>query len=299
MNLAEVADDLYAEPPARFIAERAAAVKRARSEGDRELAAAVGRLPKPSVAAWAVNTLARERGALMDGFASLGRSLRDAQDDLDPDALRTLTAQRRALIRQLAAEAQALGEELGQTVSAAARQDIEQTLQAALADSAASDAIRSGRLTRSLSTTGFDPVDLDGALAGGQGAPAKRSPETKASRQSRDELEEARQRKAAELEQRRREKADAESESRDADAALRELKKQHDTARAERDELRADADSLRRQLEELEDRLTASGATLRTLRSELDDADDSAQEARRVLSRAAERLAALDKRSRR
>jgi hypothetical protein len=52
-------DDLYGVPLDRFVPERAALVRALRSAGEREQAAAVAALRKPSVAAWAVNQLVR------------------------------------------------------------------------------------------------------------------------------------------------------------------------------------------------------------------------------------------------
>src|SRR5690606_15251117 len=53
----------------------------------------------------------------------------------------------------------------GQKVSAAAIADVEQTLQAAMADPQAPDAVLSGRLVRALASNGIEPVDTDGAVA--------------------------------------------------------------------------------------------------------------------------------------
>jgi hypothetical protein len=47
-DLTEVAAQLYAVSPESFVDERTEQVRRARADGDRELATAVSKLPKPT-----------------------------------------------------------------------------------------------------------------------------------------------------------------------------------------------------------------------------------------------------------
>ena len=84
--LAEIANELYAKPLDDFIAARAAAAKEA-AGSDKELAAAVRGLPKPSVAAWAVNMLALHQPDVLAGLMDLGGRMREAQASLDAPAL--------------------------------------------------------------------------------------------------------------------------------------------------------------------------------------------------------------------
>ncbi|BDZ45570.1 hypothetical protein [Naasia aerilata] len=72
-DLRQIADELYGLVPGSFTAERNARAKEIRTEGDRDLAAAVARLPRPSVAAWAANLLVRERADQVDQVVSSGR----------------------------------------------------------------------------------------------------------------------------------------------------------------------------------------------------------------------------------
>ena len=53
------ANKLYGLPLERFTEERNALAKRLREEGQRDEAATVSKLRKPSVAAWAVNQIVR------------------------------------------------------------------------------------------------------------------------------------------------------------------------------------------------------------------------------------------------
>ena len=51
--------------PGEFLAVRSACVAEAKAAGDKEAAAAIGRLRKPSVAAWAINDAVRADEALV------------------------------------------------------------------------------------------------------------------------------------------------------------------------------------------------------------------------------------------
>lgn len=166
MSLESVADELYGLPLAEFTAARNAS---ATTEP------AAKSLKKPSAAAWALNQFARRRSAELDQVFSLGEQLRDAQDDLDAASLRALGSQRRQLVSAIAKQVGDLATELGDAVGASIILEVEQTLQAAMADARAADALRTGRLVRSLSTAGLDEVDLEGAVAGAVPATPRRA----------------------------------------------------------------------------------------------------------------------------
>ncbi|HYI33677.1 MAG TPA: hypothetical protein VEX88_09470 [Glaciibacter sp.] len=161
-----MADELYALAPGDFTAARNQRAKAAKAAGDKELAESIGRFPKPSVAAWVVNLLARQRPDVVAEVIELGDALRDAQVDSDRDRLKDLSRQRQDLLRAVAATGVRLAGESGLTVPLAAASEVEQTLQAAMADPDAANAVRTGRLTRTLASTGVEPVDLRDAVAG-------------------------------------------------------------------------------------------------------------------------------------
>ncbi|MDX6327337.1 MAG: hypothetical protein QOK15_3691, partial [Nocardioidaceae bacterium] len=127
--LRAVATELYALQPQDFTAARTAAEKQARSQGDRDLAAAVKALRRPSASAWAVNLLVRERRDLVTQVVELGASLRDAQAALEGAALRELTRQRRQLVTAVTSEARAVAAAHGESLSDAAARQVEETLQ--------------------------------------------------------------------------------------------------------------------------------------------------------------------------
>ena len=162
--------DLYALAPEDFTAARDAEVKAARQAGDRERAKALAALRRPTASAHAVNALVRAEPELVEQLVDLGRQLGEAQAGGQRDALRELGEQRRLLVEAVADRA---GQASGRSLTAAVRGEVTATLEAALADPASGEAVRSGRLVRALSYAGFGGVDLEGAVAE---APALREP---------------------------------------------------------------------------------------------------------------------------
>jgi len=162
--LADIADRLYAGDLDGFITARAAAAKEAAGQ-DKELAAAVRALAKPSVAAWAVNMLARERPDILAGLSALGERMRSAQESLDAAGLRSLARERRTLLAAAVDTARTVAAEQGRPISGPMAADVEETLRALTADEGAAAAVASGRLLKVLSADGVNPVDLAGAVA--------------------------------------------------------------------------------------------------------------------------------------
>ncbi|WP_433757435.1 hypothetical protein [Nocardia sp. CA-135398] len=157
MRLEEVAADLYGLDPGEFVAARAARVAEAKDAGDKELAAAVGKLRKPTVVAWTVNLLARAAPDDVDALLQLGSALRTAQRELSGEQLRALTTQRQQVVNALAKRAGALAADRGHPVTEAVLREVGQTLTAALADDAVAEQVRSGTLVSAASYAGFGP----------------------------------------------------------------------------------------------------------------------------------------------
>jgi hypothetical protein len=154
-TLDSVADSLYGLDPGEFIAARTEHVARARESGDRELTAAIGRLRKPTVAAWLVNLLARERADELGVLLDLGDALRTAQRTLSGQDLRALSVQRRQVISALERDVAELASERGRHVGESALREVAQTLNAALADPTVADRVRRGRLDAIIESSGF------------------------------------------------------------------------------------------------------------------------------------------------
>ena len=165
MDFDAVANDLYGLAPSEFTAWRDARAADARRQGDRAGAAAVKALKKPSPAAWAVNVLAEERSEDLARLLELGEQLRTAQSQLRADELRMLGRQRQSIVSGLAREARRLVAARGHPISDAAGRQVEETLNAALADPDAALAVVSGRLVRPLEHTGMGSVDVNQAVA--------------------------------------------------------------------------------------------------------------------------------------
>lgn len=165
MELAEVVEQLYAGPPEAFIDERKRCAAQARAAGDRVLATKITALRKPTVSAWAVNLLARNRTDLVEDLESFSTSMRTAQADLDGAAIRELSRGREELLQRLSEGAQAGAEDEGRQLGAALVAEIRSTFVAAIADPQAQEAATSGCLTRALSYAGFGEVDLNQAMA--------------------------------------------------------------------------------------------------------------------------------------
>ena len=163
-ELERAAQALYALPFDEFVAARTAAAKDA-ATSNKPLAQAIRSLPKPSVAAWAVNMLAHHRPGAVQQLRTLGQTMQEAQASLDAAALRELAKERRKLLGSAVGEARLAAEEQGRKVSDPVATEVEETLRAATADLAAAAAVESGLLLHGLSADGVDQVDLSNAVA--------------------------------------------------------------------------------------------------------------------------------------
>ena len=164
-RVAEAMQDLYAVGPDEFMATRSRLVAEAKAASDRTAAAEIGRLRKPSLAAWAVNLTAREAEDVVADLVDLGERMRSAQSRLDAAALTGMRKERDATVEVYVRAATRAVSDAGRSLSPAAQQEVRATAIAALADEQASAAVTSGQLTRSLSYSGFGEVDLAEALA--------------------------------------------------------------------------------------------------------------------------------------
>ncbi|WP_311212988.1 MULTISPECIES: hypothetical protein [unclassified Arthrobacter] len=165
MDLRDAALELYAVPPRDFTTERTALALKAKDDGDKDLAKEIAGLPKPAAGAWAINMLSVHKPEVIDGVVRFGIGLRTAQEAGDAEAFRELGQQRQGQLTSAVHAAKDLAAELGTPLSAAAAADVEQTLRAAMADAGAAAAVGTGRLVRGLSGSGFEEVDLAGAVA--------------------------------------------------------------------------------------------------------------------------------------
>ncbi|MGW1640572.1 hypothetical protein [Streptomyces lavendulae] len=134
MDVESLAVELFGLRPAEFTAARDEYVAKARKAGDREFAAAIEALRKPTVAAWTAVLLARRRPKEAQSLVQLGEALRTAHRTLDAGQLRQLSHDQHVLIQELARTARALAAQAGQAVSEPVLHEVEQILHAVLAD---------------------------------------------------------------------------------------------------------------------------------------------------------------------
>jgi hypothetical protein len=178
VSIAEVADELYALSPAEFTAARDERARQARAAGQRDEAAAIKKLARPTASAWLVNQLAREAPDQIARLVEVGEALEEAQRTLAGDRLRELSGQRRQVMNELLPHATAIAGQAGQPASQVVMGEVRATLEAALADAGARAAVRSGRLTKALAYAGLGEVDLSAAVA----LPASPLPDTSLAR---------------------------------------------------------------------------------------------------------------------
>jgi hypothetical protein len=156
------AADLYGLDLEEFVGARDALAKELRAGGDRDGAAAVKKLPKPTRAAWAVNRLVRDRPDEVAALVEAGTALAGAQEQLldgaDAEVLRGAAVAARALVDALAAEA---------PVDGAARDKVRATLHAATVDAEVRAEVAAGRVVKERSAAGFG--GLDALIAAGRG----------------------------------------------------------------------------------------------------------------------------------
>lgn len=165
MELADIAARLYGLPPAGFTAERDRSATEATRAGNRALAESLKQLRRPTTSAWLLNLLAREQPATVQQIVELGAALRQAQAQRVADELRRLSAERSRMVTAALDEIRRIARERGQAVSDVTAKEVRATLEAAVADPGAAEAVRSGLLTTALSYSGFGNVAVEPAVA--------------------------------------------------------------------------------------------------------------------------------------
>jgi hypothetical protein len=173
-DLTDVEDRLYGADLDAFVRERTAAAKELRGEGKRAEAAATAKLPKPSVAAWIVNRLARDHADLMEGLLGAGAQLRDVQLGAGSAAdLRAATEAQEAALRAVMRRAEKVAADRGSAASATLDR-VRETLHAAALDADLAEQVRRGVLVREQRAVGF-PAGIAFPAERRRPAPAKRA----------------------------------------------------------------------------------------------------------------------------
>lgn len=278
-DVEDVLDELYATPPAEFVSLRERLAAEARTDGRPEDARRIHAARRPTLAAWAANLLLHAQPQESGRFLELGRALREAYAGLDAEGIKELSQQRRSIVSALSRQAAELADEAGHRLSDAARQDVEGTLRAVLADQEAADLWAAGRLESALSP----PTDFPSAsgaphgraAAGARREPARASAGPRSSRsRTQDELAERRRRRREQLDEARRAAADADRRLRDLRAGQTEAESALHRARERHQQARERQDAAEQRVREAQQDLRQARQDLRQADRELRTADE-------------------------
>ena len=276
MDFEEAADALYAAPAADFIATRNELAKQLKADGDQLGSTRLKAMRKPTVAAWVANLVARSLPDDLDDLLALGDEFREATADLDGDRLRDLTPKRHQLLDKVSKEAVRLAGDEGQKVSADVGQKLRETLDAALIDPAAGDALREGRLSSALRHVGFGVVDENGE-------PSNVTPLTDERRQAardRRKAQQAESDKESAAARGKREAAEREAEEREA-AEKAKAKQAFEDAVTAAQEAEATVENLDNHLDDAREALAEAQELVKRLGAELDEARRAARDAQK------------------
>jgi hypothetical protein len=267
----DVLDELYGVRPEEFTALRTKLAAAAKKRGDADAAKRISSARRPTTAAWVVNLLAHNNEDVKQSLTNLGERLRAAHAAMDGPTIRDLSAEQRSLVDELA-RAAVEGAELT-SPTAALREDVTATLQAAIADPDV--AARLGRLARAEQWSGFGGFgDTTAVFTAARGAKAKptNKPAPKpaaetASPEPAREIEEAKAALAAA--ERAKDDADGESSERQTDLAVARLR----------------YDEMRQRLEDAERNLSTADKAYAKAKQASQDAAETVKEAKARLSR--------------
>jgi hypothetical protein len=235
-------DHLYGLPLDEFVRQRDAAAKRLRADGERDAAALVKALRKPTAGAWAINQAVRRRGSETQALLGAGERLRAAHAGLlsggDRNELRAAMDEQRRLAGVLSDCAEAIASETGKS-GPALRERVRSTLHAAAVDDEVREQLERGRLVREQEAVGLGGPFGDGAAvasaprSGGGEAAAKRRRAPHERERSRDRGPSAEERKrSADRAEAERLLAEAEAALESAEAAYEEASERVGAARA-------------------------------------------------------------------
>jgi hypothetical protein len=158
-------DDLYSLPLDQFIGARDRLAGRLSVEGKADEAAAVAKLRKPSVGAWALNRASRRHPEKVEQLLASHELIRSARS---PEALREASRTRQRAVSDLEGQAVAELAEAGRPASGPMRDRIANTLLAVATDPDAEQDLAAGRLVRELEPSG----EGWGAIAGWDPSPS-------------------------------------------------------------------------------------------------------------------------------
>lgn len=263
MTVDDDLNSLYRLRPEEFTARRNELAAAAKKHGDVLAAKAIAAARRPTTAAWVVNLLVLTDATARPKLTDLHASLRDAHAAMDGQRIRELSTSQRLLVQDLTRAGFAAAELPDPT--AALRDDVTATLQAAIADPEVT--ARLGRLSRAEEWSGFGDFGASSAVItrprsdAGSSPTATPSPSTKEhSHTDASAVEEARRRREATA------------------SELGEARAAHDDALATLKERRHKVTTARRRYEKVLETLSAAEHDLEAADAQLDLAQRAADE---------------------
>ena len=158
-ELEEEIDALYAGPLEHFVSGRNALSRKLKQAGAADTAAEVAALRKPTVAAWAVNQLARTHRRDVDLLLDAGKRIVDAQQTSIAEGGRGGLDAARVSLRTAVTDLTASAERvLGDRAGQATLTRVAETLRSAATEEKGRELLARGRLTSELSDTGWDTI---------------------------------------------------------------------------------------------------------------------------------------------
>jgi hypothetical protein len=270
-------DRLYGLSLDAFIPEREALAKELRSAGRREEAAAVKKLGKPTVAAWAVNQAVRTQAKAARELWNAGDALAETQEAVlggkgSGADLRAAAEREREAVEPLVDAARGLLSGSGGDLSETTIERVRQTLHAAAIDPDARDDVATGRATRERAPQGL--------FGGGVEAPPRPAARRKAREPEPAPTRAAPRRGGEDAAARRRGRGDAAARKRE-EAAARKREREEAAARERARKTAADrVAKAERALAKAEERTAQAQQRLEDARAEERAVADALAEAR-------------------
>jgi hypothetical protein len=246
LELDQELDRLYALPLTEFTSARDELAKRLRAEQRQEQAEEVKRLRKPTVTAWLVNRLARERELEVQRLVKAGEALAQAQVEAaggQSEGFFQARQDEQLALGRLAEAAREIAAREG--IASAAVDRAGQTMRAASLTDEGRQLMKRGRLGEELQAPGFEALTALAEVTPRR--PPKRPSPKPAPRDTRGERRRA-------LEQAREHVRQLRAEEREAAAAARSAEREAERAEREASALRGRADEARAAAEQAEQR---------------------------------------------
>ena len=290
MSVDDDLDALYGVRPEEFTARRKELSAAAKKRGDADAAKEIAAARRPTTAAWVVNRLVRADATAVPRLADLSEGLRSAHAEMDGARIRDLTAGQRKLVHELVRTAFSAADL--DDPSAALRDEVTDTLQAAIADPDV--AARLGRLAKAERYSGFGgfgPSAVEPVSRATPSTPKRSSRPARSERSAAAEPEPAAPAPAAP-------KGPTAAERRAAAARVKRATQEAKAARSDQEradkeaaERRSTVSTARRRYERLLEQLSEAEREVDTASSRLTDAEAEASAANDRLEAATSALA--------